>query len=398
MRLRLHARSILIYLFAASILYLAAAYLGGPFPYAAALVVISGIFNLMILFVYARSISVQPDLIRSRVTRGECVSVGLQVLNEAPVRLSGWELSVRVTGPGDTGDDAPTVLADETFQGSVRASGMKRIDRTVELPHRGEYVVSRGPLTVTDALGWATVTVPVADAVVDVLPRADTPIPEIRGASMTGGTQAATAGGSPDFAMLRGLFEYRDGMPARHIAWRRLASTGIPYIRDYESSADPELAVFLDDRRGWADRERVLSSEDLLVETLLGIIKDLETEAIPFWCTSVHNRDFRLESSATRTTEELHLMSRNIRFSDAPRPLPRIRELLHAAPGRTAHVVVLTQMPDMELIRAGESTDPQRPWTILAVTKAWSRAQVDSVEQIARSASSNHSGGRVLTV
>ncbi len=398
MRLRLHARSILIYLFAASILYLAAAYLGGPFPYAAALVLISGIFNLIILIVYARSISVQPDAIRPQVTRGETVSIGLQVRNDAPLRLSGWELQVRVTGPQDTGDDPRTVLADEVFQGTVRASGMKRIDRTIKLPHRGQYVVSRGPFTVTDALGWATMTIQVADQTVVVLPRADTRIPEIRGASMTGGTLATTAGGSPDFSMLRGLFEYRDGMPARHIAWRRFASTGIPYIRDYESSADPELAVFLDDRRGWADRERVLSSEDLLVETLLGIIKDLEAETIPFWCTTVHNRDFRVESSAIRTTGELHLMSRTIRFSDASRPLPRIRELLHAAPGRTAHVVVLTQMPDMELIRAGESTDPQRPWTILAVTKAWSRAQVDSVEQIARSSSTTHGGGRVLIV
>jgi uncharacterized protein (DUF58 family) len=42
--------------------------------------------------------------------------------------------------------------------------------------------------------------------------------------------------------------EYRSGDPLRHVDWRATARTGAPLVREFEPSASPRVAVFLDTR------------------------------------------------------------------------------------------------------------------------------------------------------
>lgn len=395
MRCSLHPRSILIYLFSAGILYLAAVYLAGPFAYLAAVVVIVGVLNLAYLVAVARALSVRPYMVQPRAVRDDAITTGFTLLNDAFFSVSGIRTALRISGPEDTGLVAGDFVLDETFTTTVRASHLTRVIRTAAIPHRGRYRIEGGPVRITDSLGWATLTLSLPDQYVEVLPRADAQTPHIADTGVQGGTEATAVSGSPDFAMLRRLSVYRDGMPARHIAWKRLASTGIPYVREYEPSADPHVAIYLDTRRGWADREALLASEDTLVEALLRLIRELQSKMTPFRCTTVEQGNFHADSTLALPVDELYSSSRNIRFEDGPRPLPRIRESLRSAAGHAAHVVVLTQMPDMDLFRCAGSSDAERHWTVIGVTEAWSAAQRAAVEAMVPGADPNSSGGSI---
>ncbi len=387
-----------MYLFSSSILYLAAVYLAGPFSYLAAVAVIAGILNATYLVTVARSLAVRPYRVPARAVRGETITAGFTLLNDAIFSVSGIRAAVRISGPDEAGLDPGAPVLDETLQTTVRASHLTRVVRPTRLPHRGRYRIESGPVRVTDALGWATLTLSLPDQYIEALPRPHVQTPRVADTAVTGGTEATAVSGSPDFAMLRGLSVYRHGMPARDIAWKRLAATGIPYIREYEPSADPHVAIYLDTRRGWADREAMLASEDTLVETLLRLVRELQSDMTPFQCTTVEEQTFHLDSTQSLPVEELYSVSRNIRFKDGPRPLPLIRESLRNGAGQAAHVVVLTQMPDMELFRCAESSDARRQWTVIGATEAWSGAQRAAVQAIQVRIDSHSSGGRILLI
>ncbi len=373
MKLRLHIRSMTMYIFAGSVLYLAAAYLAGPFAYLAAVLAIAAGMNLIHIVRCLRSLSVRPYRLSPTYTRGDTLRVGYTILNSGLLSFPGLDAAVFVSGPLEEGDEADAVCADRTMRVSVWSSGIRTVEEQLSLQHRGRYRISRGPVVYRDVLGWVTVSFRLADEYIDVLPRADTPVPAIQNVQGYGGAEMSAFGRSPDFSMLRGLLEYREGMPARHIAWRRMAATGIPYIRDFEPGADPELAIFLDTRRGWADREQVLSSEDTLVEVFLRLLADLQSAHIPFRGRTVPDGEFRLDSGTPLDLASLHHASRTIRFADGPRPTAQIRTMLHGAPATAAEVVVLTQMPDSELF--------QQAWTVIGVTTAWSAGQIHTIRQ-----------------
>ncbi|MBA7695445.1 hypothetical protein ES703_104073 [subsurface metagenome] len=93
---------------------------------------------------------------------------------------------------------------------------------------------------------------------------------------LKGGTQKTHGtfqGTVPDLSLFTQLKAYRSGESLRHIYWKKFASTGIPFLREYEITTEPGLTIYVDLRRGTHRGINALKIEDTSIEILVSLVK-----------------------------------------------------------------------------------------------------------------------------
>ncbi|HEY5196261.1 MAG TPA: DUF58 domain-containing protein [Solirubrobacteraceae bacterium] len=193
-----------------------------------------------------------------------------------------------------------------------------------------------------------------------------------------------------DPSRVAGVREYRSGDPLRHVDWRATARTGALLVREFEPSASPKVAVFLDTRL--PTLASIDASRDVIefaIALAASIVADLAGRGIAtglYASGAVEDRPIAQapSSSPTALTTMLELLARTTTRGPVP-----IEELLigeGARLGRGVSVIVVAAgFPDAMLVAL---TEVRRRAAVTAVWVATAhgepppRERLDEIRQV----------------
>ena len=151
-------------------------------------------------------------------------------------------------------------------------------DRTYEIscPYRGEYTIGVKEVRVHDFFRLFTLKKKFKPEKFTVYPRVvelDRFYPVA--IEVEGSGKDASAGMLPDPTLFQELREYREGDSVRHIYWKKYASTGRPFLKEYEKTKKSGVRIYFDSRKRRWRGVNELEQEDVSIEILVALVKYL---------------------------------------------------------------------------------------------------------------------------
>jgi uncharacterized protein (DUF58 family) len=264
---RCNGASLLVTCCLLALFWIAGAYLGGWFRYVSQFFSVVLVLDLSHLLLMVRSIYYRQDFSTTRPQKGEDAEYSFSIRTFGG--LPGCRITIRFKGlrsdiPLDVG------LRDLDFF-SVAGRNFKRQYR-IRFPYRGVYRVGMESLDVHDILGLLVMRLPIWFETFRVYPR----LIDLHACRLTagGGRQASRVGldgGSADTTQFKSLTEYRPGLSVRHLAWKKFAATGLPFLKEYDMASLPGATIYLDGERLALLDDRLLAAEDCSIETVLAL-------------------------------------------------------------------------------------------------------------------------------
>ena len=256
-----------LYFFSVFILFLAGAYFGSLFIILFYALLALPVLSFFLLAIHCQFIKYFQNFSTLRPAKGEEIRYELILVNESVFPIPYLTIHFKSLGPSRQSFLKPL---------SVYIRGGKKFKKeyTIRCPYRGIYTVGIEKIEVRDILRIVSVSLPVQEETFYVYPR----ILELSrfftvADSMESVSGGSDSGGFPDYTLFKQLNEYRDGESIRHISWKKLASTGIPYLKSYESSASPDVRIYLDLRACRPAGSIRYEQEDVSIEILTAMVK-----------------------------------------------------------------------------------------------------------------------------
>jgi uncharacterized protein (DUF58 family) len=273
--LSLRAGRIGLYLLALLVVYLAGSYVAPFFLYLFFVLLTLPFLSLSYLLLTFLRLKYYQDFSTEHPMKGETVVYRLILANETFLPLHYLTVGFKTIHPF-----MEAVLP--RFVTYIRTGD--RLEKVYEIncPFRGIYTVGLESLAAEDPLHFLVLRRRVWYRTFYVYPR----ILALRNFS-TGMerserlTQGASTGSVPDFALFSQLRTYRSGESLHHLAWKKFASTGSPYVKVYDTSAEPGVTIYFDLRPTEASGLKALETEDVSVEILVALVKYYLDQGIP---------------------------------------------------------------------------------------------------------------------
>ena len=291
----LRLRACGVYLFAAVLTYLAAAYLGEFFAVFATVFILLPVISLTLLLIAAAGLRYNQHFSNEQPVKGQELQYRCIIENGSALplpRVRARFRAIRPTAGGDPGSNgaAEARPADRAGSGDVGDGiltylpGHQFVEReqTVQLPYRGIYTVGLERIEVADTLQLFNLRPRVRVREFRVYPRI-LPIGEFQPGTerRLGTSEVGSLGNLPDYSLFNQLREYRPGESVRHLAWKKFASTGIPVIKEYDSTSEPAVSIYVDLRPVPHSAEDVLLTEDVTVEALVALVNHFLKRNLP---------------------------------------------------------------------------------------------------------------------
>jgi uncharacterized protein (DUF58 family) len=252
-------------LFGLLILYLAAVYLGSFFLYIYYVMLFYALFSILQAFVSRVFMRTYQEFSTSHPVKGEELDYSFILSNES--RLPSPLLRIRFLKmhPG-----APPLLppAERVLPPGRRL----RLKARISCPYRGIYNVGAQYLEVADLLGIIHLRKRLQGRTFYVLPR----ITELSGLFFSSKRRAlssssASFGMEDDFSLFEGMKPYREGQSVRHMDWKRFAVAGTPVLKEYGTTAEKGVCIYLDLRPVPPQRGNPHAVEDCVMEVLVSL-------------------------------------------------------------------------------------------------------------------------------
>jgi hypothetical protein len=129
-----------------------------------------------------------------------------------------------------------------------------------------------------------------------------------------GSSSGISHGGDPDYSLYTQLKNYLPGESMRHIHWKKFATTGKPFLRQYETTSAPEIGLYLDTRPCPGEKMKVLEIEDTSVEILVALVKYFLDNRIPLSVSAPGREIFRFSGSSPDQFESFYHSTINLTF------------------------------------------------------------------------------------
>ena len=284
-----------VYLFAGVLAYLAAAYLGEFFAVFATVFILLPLVSLTILLIAAAGLRYNQHFSNEQPVKGQELQYRCIIENGSALPLPRVRARFRAIRPatggggtesGDAGGAAGASRTTGRDGGGILTylPGHQFVEReqTVQLPYRGIYTVGLDRIEIGDTLQLFNVRPRVRAREFRVYPRI-LPIGEFQPGTerRLGTSEVGSLGNLPDYSLFNQLREYRPGESVRHLAWKKFASTGIPVIKEYDSTSEPAVSIYVDLRPVPSSAEDVLLTEDVTVEALVALVNHFLKRNLP---------------------------------------------------------------------------------------------------------------------
>jgi uncharacterized protein (DUF58 family) len=292
----LRLRACGVYLFAVVLTYLAAAYLGEFFAVFATVFILLPVVSLILLLIAAAGLRYNQHFSNEQPVKGQELQYRCIIENGSALPLPRVRARFRAIMPAPSsaaaadnapGDDAAARSSGLTGSGEgilTYLPGHQFVEReqTVQLPYRGIYTVGLERIEIGDTLQLFSIRPRVRVREFRVYPRI-LPIGEFQPGTerRLGTSEVGSLGNLPDYSLFNQLREYRPGESVRHLAWKKFASTGIPVIKEYDSTSEPAVSIYVDLRPVPSSAEDPLLTEDVTVEALVALVNHFLKRNLP---------------------------------------------------------------------------------------------------------------------
>ncbi|WP_455383402.1 DUF58 domain-containing protein [Salinispira pacifica] len=287
----MNVRLIGVYIFSLSLSFLAGIYFG---PYLFFIFVLLLLFPIVLVastLIPFTSIDVNQKWSASKPVRGEQVSARLFVVNRSVLPMPGLHVEFETDMREKSGELVPLDL-------NLRPRTSHNVALTLLFPHRGAYKLGVESITAADPAGFVRVSRTIETRPYLVYPRVhqlrhfSTVVTDVLGGSAISADRHA--GDLGNFVQLR---EYRDGESIRQISWRKYASTGKPFLREYEREQKNGVILYLDTAPAPQESPDPAEHEDAAVEVFLSLVRYLTEHRVPLFLRAPGNPELeRMES------------------------------------------------------------------------------------------------------
>ncbi len=382
-RVTIHPLPITGYLFAVAVFYLAAAYLGGGFPYVLAVLAIVPLLSIVHTVYAAVSVRLRLETQLGATVRGEMLRIPSRVSHTREVPYASWRIFMRLLTPyGDQGDERNDGVERVVLTGARS----RRLVHTVDCRHRGDYRLQIGPAEIDDVLGWITLRTQPQIVDFHVYPRVlNLSIRHLGSPAGSPGTRGgAGRSHTADPSRFRGLSRYREGMPIRHIAWKKFAAHGQPYIKEYDSSHTSGVAVYLDLRRVAMRASARAEAEDHSMELLTSVMRSMLEAHVPVDVYGTSVPIYTFSGAGRQMFDEFYLGTRHIHFNGDLSPQKLLDAHIHDGRVTRPSVIVISHLPDENLLELPYRSDFRDiSCDVLLAATAWSRQQREKAKRLA---------------
>jgi len=354
LRMPIRLKNVRLLLFGLFFLYLAAVYFGGAlytvFTFALALVLLSlavGLVGLAGFKLYQHFDTEHP-------VKGEQIHYQLSLSNEAFLPVAHLHCRFKTINPHLALD----IPGFSTFIGT-----RDRIEReyTFRCSYRGIYTVGLESIEIEDPLRLLSLKPRVEYRTFYVYPRVleleRFPLGPPSSEGMGSGT---SRGGDPDYALYTQFREARDGEPIRHLHWKKFVALGKPYIRQFETTAEPGIRIYFDLRPVSAAEANPLEIEDTSVEILVALVRYSLGRGIPTSVVAPGREVYQFSGQSRDEFEGFYRSTMQLFFQDTVSPAAMyLADSRTGAAGRSSvffvsHLLDASLFGLAEQARAGE--------------------------------------------
>jgi len=256
-----------VYLLAVFITFLAGSYVAPFFLFLFVLLLLIPVISLLYMLIPFLSLKYYQDFSSEHPVKGESVRYRLSLANETPLPLHHLETCFKTVHP----------FMEEVLRGFttyIRAGSRSDKEYEIRCPFRGIYTVGLEALAAEDPLHFFVLRRRVWYRTFYVYPRVLALRIFATGSEKSERpVQGSSTGSVADYTLFSALSSYRSGEPLRHVAWKKFAATGTPFIKKYETSAEPGVTIYFDLRPTPLTGLRALETEDVSVDVLVALVK-----------------------------------------------------------------------------------------------------------------------------
>ena len=380
------------YLLGFLVLYLAGAYLGGFFMTLFAVYILLPVLSVLQLLITALSLKYHQEFSTNHPLKGQEVNYTITLSKESIFPSSHVNISFKSSNQ---------IVTDSNFEDIRECPG--RDDsfiqvKTIKCPFRGIYTVGLESLEIQDTLRWITVNLPVWYRTFYVYPR----IIELSSVQLgLQGTMShlsgAVSGSVQDYTLFETLKNYRPGEAIRHIAWKKFAAAGEPFLKTYDTTSQPGITLYLDTRRRAPASYQVLAEEDCSVEIAVALVKYFMEREIPVSVHAAYWERYQFSGYDESLFSRFHHNTVNIRFQPGPSPAELFRSDIADNRLTTNSVLFITQMVDPEIIALTENSSDGGISTVVVINlSGYDEEEKEKARQIITSVRDR--GGKVFLV
>lgn len=258
-----------MYIFAVILVYLAGSYFGGIMLFLFYSFILLPVFSIILLVFVIRGIKFFQYFSTDHPVKGETIEYRVVLSNESLFPVSEISSKFMTINPY-------MARMIPNFRLSLKRGETKEFKYNIACSFRGIYEVGLESVSITDIMGLFTIYIPVWHKTFYVYPR----IIILRHFSLgiesflnKGEDKAYT--GLSDNTLIKGIQEYRQAEPVRHMYWKKFAATGRPVLKEYDTSTTPEVTIYIDLFHTYAEQNTIktFEREDVTVEICTALAK-----------------------------------------------------------------------------------------------------------------------------
>ncbi|HUZ18517.1 MAG TPA: DUF58 domain-containing protein, partial [Spirochaetia bacterium] len=314
-----NVRAALLYLFVLVLVYLAGIYINPLYYYLYIFMMLFPIFSALQVVFALVSLRCTQAFDTDRPVKGGTVGYHLRVRGSRFFATGGVHIRFAPIHPR-----LPERIPDIT----LTFSGGSSIEEfySIRCRYRGSYTIGIESLEIRDVLGWLTVRKVSARKTFYVYPRiAKISTPPAGRVGAVSSLSTNGAGGERDYAMIEGLDTYREGSSIKDIAWKKYLTTGVPFLKHFGHSAEPNISIYIDLRQRGFESHRELETEDCSIEAAVALVKGFLDQGVPVTVDARGEVGYRFEGSDPAAFAAFYRTTPDLMFHpDAVSPLELI--------------------------------------------------------------------------
>ncbi len=337
-----------LFAFLLYVLFLASSYFGSVFYVLFVTVVLLASFSVVSMVSTVRRLEFRQSISTPQPSKGDAVEYRFTAIKQTafpavPARVE--FTNVR--------HDLPVDVPEARFYPS--SNHWFEFAHVVPVPYRGEYAIGVRMIEVTGFFHLLSYRIAGDVHEFAVYPR----VVSISRAPFVGQESALSRPGllrgrDDDPTILESLVQYREGLPIRHIAWKKFAAMGVPVLKTYGSSSRPGVTIYLDTRRYGVHDESSQAAEDCSIEILVALVKFYSSSAIPVAVYGDGLDRFEFDPHDDALFHQLLTAMIRVRFESTRSPAELFYADSATARFRSSAVLFITQQMDPEILTLAE--------------------------------------------